>query len=55
MNIISALCKALGSPNDVNGAAHLNDETLIRIEGFSGSVAYRTEALKNYSLVMRLA
>jgi len=43
---ISALCKALGSPNDVNGAAHLNDETLIRIEGFSGSVAYRTEALK---------
>ena len=43
---IAALCKALGSPNDVNGAAHLNNETLIRIEGFSGSVEFRIEALK---------
>lgn len=43
---VSALCKALGSPNDINGAAHLKNETLLRIEGFSGSVAYRTEALK---------
>ena len=44
---IAALCRALGSPNDVNGAAHLDGKTFIRIEGFKGSIAYRSEALKS--------
>ena len=43
---VAALCKALGSPNDVSGAAHFNNETLIRIEGFTGSISYRIETLK---------
>jgi glycolate oxidase FAD binding subunit len=43
---VSVLCRALGSPNDVNGAAFVNGKTLIRVEGLKGSVAYRTEALK---------
>src|SRR6056297_298318 len=44
---VSALCRALGSPYEVTGAAHLParqggaPETLIRLEGFADSVAYR--------------
>lgn len=49
---VKALCMALGSPFDVTGAAHRPNmttgpaETLIRIEGFEKSVAYRTDELK---------
>jgi len=43
---IEALAKALGSPNDVTGAAYVDGRALIRIEGFEKSVGYRAEALK---------
>lgn len=44
---MAALCAALGSPNDVTGAAFEGARALIRIEGFSGSVSGRTQALKS--------
>lgn len=45
-----AMSKALGSPYDVSGAAHLAHadgppQTLIRIEGFKASVKYRADKL----------
>ena len=46
---IAALAAALGSPFSVTGAAHLpaagseTTRTLVRIEGFAASVAYRSE------------
>lgn len=43
---VDAMSAALGSPFEVTGAAHLGDETLLRIEGFAGSVAYRLEELR---------
>ena len=44
---VAAMSDALGSPFDVSGAAHdvASGETLIRVEGFAGSAAYRAEAL----------
>jgi len=48
---VAAMAKALGSPFEVNGAAHMPTGpdgaavTLLRIEGFAGSVAYRSEQL----------
>lgn len=48
---VVAMSVALGSPFDVSGAAHLpkgsdgTPLTLIRVEGFEGSVAYRTGKL----------
>lgn len=42
---IAALAAALGSPFDVTGAAHLNGQTMLRIEGFAPSVEYRLNEL----------
>jgi glycolate oxidase FAD binding subunit len=44
---IAALAAGMGSPYEVTGAAHdpQKGETLLRIEGFAASVAYRAEAL----------
>ncbi|MEM6440012.1 MAG: FAD-binding protein [Pseudomonadota bacterium] len=45
---IEAMTAALTSPFDVTGAAHLPGEsTLVRIEGFAGSVEYRAGRLKD--------
>jgi len=49
---VKALSRALGSPWEVTGAAHLQKGldgapvTMIRLEGLEASVAYRTEALR---------
>jgi glycolate oxidase FAD binding subunit len=48
---VAALCRALASPYEVTGAVHLQASpegvplTMIRLEGFENSVAYRAEAL----------
>ncbi len=43
---LAAMAAALGSPYEVNGAAHLPDgRTVLRLEGFAASVAYRGGAL----------
>lgn len=43
---VGLLGQALGSPFDVSGAAHLEDRTQVRVEGLSGSVAYRVAQLQ---------
>ena len=47
---VAIMSDALGSPFDVNGAAYraLENKTYIRIEGFEGSVAYRSDALSKH-------
>ncbi len=42
---VEAMSAALGTPFEVTGAAFDGSETLLRIEGFSGSVDYRKGAL----------
>ncbi len=41
----ATMARALGSPFDVNGAGHVDGVTALRVEGLSGSVAYRATAL----------
>ncbi|EIE50219.1 hypothetical protein C357_14766 [Citreicella sp. 357] len=45
---VAAMSQALGSPFDVSGAAHLPavGQTLVRVEGFADSVAYRAHQLR---------
>ena len=49
---VKALSRALGSPYEVNGAAHMQigpsgaPMTMIRLEGFENSVQYRADALQ---------
>ncbi|WP_237154608.1 glycolate oxidase subunit GlcE [Oryzibacter oryziterrae] len=56
VSAVAALCRAMGSPQDVSGAAHLplavasrfgyqTSVTLIRVEGFEASVRARMQAL----------
>ncbi|MFP7569522.1 FAD-binding protein [Marivita sp. S2033] len=48
---VSAMAKALRSPFEVSGAAHLPDGahgasvTMLRVEGFAGSVSYRADRI----------
>ena len=45
---VEAMSTALGSPFEITGAAHLPGDsplTMLRLEGFAASVAYRTERL----------
>jgi len=43
---LADLRKALASPFDVSGAAWINGRALLRVEGMTGSVAYRAERLR---------
>ncbi|GKY88226.1 FAD-binding protein [Sinisalibacter aestuarii] len=50
---VAALARALGSPYDVTGAAHVDfdgGQTLVRVEGLEGMVAYRAAALAGGAL-----
>jgi len=42
---VTAMAQALGSPFEVTGAAYLDGQVCLRIEGMAGSVAYRSAAL----------
>lgn len=44
---VADLCRAMGTPYDVSGAAWLEEgaELRLRVEGLAGSVAYRAQAL----------
>ena len=42
---VATMSAALGSPFDVNGAAHVAGKTVIRVEGLDGSVKYRAAEL----------
>lgn len=44
---VAAMSAALGSPFEVTGAAQAGADTVLRIEGFAGSVAYRSDALRS--------
>ncbi|MEO0504081.1 MAG: FAD-binding protein, partial [Pseudomonadota bacterium] len=42
---VRAMSAALGSPYEVSGAAWIDGDVWLRLEGFAASVAYRAEAL----------
>ena len=42
---VQGLCRAMGMPYDVSGAAWSEGARLVRVEGLAGSVAYRAKAL----------
>ncbi|MHA1127805.1 MAG: glycolate oxidase subunit GlcE [Alphaproteobacteria bacterium] len=42
---VGTMSAALGSPFDVNGAAHIGGQTVVRVEGLEGSVKYRAAEL----------
>ncbi len=44
---VAAMAAAMGAPYDVTGAAHVDGETLLRVEGFAASVTYRAAALRS--------
>ncbi|MCK8465006.1 glycolate oxidase subunit GlcE [Aliiroseovarius sp. S1339] len=44
---VTSMAAALGSPFDVTGAAQMNGQTMIRLEGLEQSVAYRAKALQD--------
>lgn len=44
---VAAMARALGSPYEVSGAAHDGMRTLLRLEGFAESVAYRAKKLQS--------
>lgn len=44
---LAALRHALGSPFDISGAARMEGQSLIRVEGMTGSVAYRSGRLRS--------
>ncbi|MFM7446815.1 MAG: FAD-binding protein, partial [Tabrizicola sp.] len=45
---LGLLRKALGSPYDISGAARVAGQSLIRVEGMAGSVAYRVQRLTDF-------
>jgi glycolate oxidase FAD binding subunit len=44
---VTAMCAAMGSPNEVSGAAHVGDTTALRIEGVAPSVEARMKGLRD--------
>ena len=44
---VTSMAAALGSPFDVTGAAQMNGQTMIRLEGLEQSVSYRAKALQD--------
>ncbi len=44
---VAVMARALGSPYEVSGAAHDGGRTMLRIEGFADSVAYRAGRLRD--------
>lgn len=46
LQAVAAMAAALGSPFEVSGAAHEGGRTLLRLEGFAASVAYRAARMQ---------
>lgn len=45
ISAVATMARALGSPFDITGAAHVGGTTALRLEGLAGSVEYRGAAL----------